>query len=314
MIAIFPEIAAAAAGGDPEKLAILVRQYFGDQEVFAPRPDVVMILRNVGLAVENLPIDGHGALLAKDEQGRFTIVAVVGGIAYAAGDASVRFLLAHMLGHYLLDVQPLIARGDWQVSGYRETACPARRYGAFAELADSPTSLAQARELKADQFAAALLMPVGMLRRAMQKLRDDERVAQFFGVTRACVARRASDVGLSTGAPVNFLHAEAKLSGGQARMASDSKTFNDIREDSLSGCKGSEVSMPRSYAASTYGQSARSITKNEPIEPRHREEPRQKSFDDDESQQQAVKPQASQAGRGMERLREIARRLDKNRQ
>src|SRR5687767_12375970 len=78
MIAIFPELSAAAAAADVERLAVLVRRYFGGSEVFSPRPAVKDLVRRVGIDVETFPVNAHGALLAKDERGAFKIVAVVG--------------------------------------------------------------------------------------------------------------------------------------------------------------------------------------------------------------------------------------------
>jgi hypothetical protein len=139
MIAIFPEIVQCAASGDVERLAILFRKYYGGKQTAAPRPSLTALLGAAGLSVRHLgdaagragaqataaaPV---GALLAKDERGAFTITAVIQG---TEEDAATRFLLAHQLGHYLLDIQPLIASGDWQVSGFREEACPLKRYAA----------------------------------------------------------------------------------------------------------------------------------------------------------------------------------------
>src|SRR4051812_5981485 len=118
MIAIFPEIAACAKAGDVERLAILVRRYYGGNQTLAPEPCVETLLEAAGLGVKRLPMATLGALLAKDERGRFTIVALLNEQKEQDEHPATRFLLAHMLGHFLLDIQPLIATGDWQVSGY----------------------------------------------------------------------------------------------------------------------------------------------------------------------------------------------------
>ena len=77
MIAIFPEIAACAASGNVEKLAVLVRKYFGGDQTYAPKLDTMKLMQQAGLEVQVLPIASQAALLAKDENGAFRIVAVL---------------------------------------------------------------------------------------------------------------------------------------------------------------------------------------------------------------------------------------------
>lgn len=315
MIAIFPELAQSAASGDAERLGLLARKYFGGPQAYAPRPDVEKLARDAGIRVERLPLEAHGALLAKDEKGRFTIVAV---IPQATCEMTARFTLAHLLGHYFMDVQPLIARGDWQVSGYREVTCPLKRYAGQME-AVAQNAVMQQRELKADTFAASLLMPRGMVRKAMEKLGEVEKVAAFFSVTRGCLARRLSDLGMTAGGtPVSFLHAE-QLSGGPGL---DTPRATDL--DQLHAPAGlAERPLPRAVAASGYaarkprdktneaaGQSAVAGARSTGSHPG--------ADAADQRSSRATPPGASGAASqdgerlsGMERLRAIARRLDK---
>ena len=158
MIAIFPETLSSAAKGDIEELAIVTRRYYGGEEKFAPCPDVASLATRIGLEVKTLPLEGLGALVAKDEQGVFSITAFMSPLV---DKFASRFLLAHMVGHYFLDIQPLIAKGDWQRSGFRETACPLRRY-TQDDLSSHPPTFELVKEARADLFAAALLMPLGM--------------------------------------------------------------------------------------------------------------------------------------------------------
>ena len=106
MIAIFPEIAACSASGDLERLGILVRNYFGGDQKFSPSLNMTEVLKSVGIEVQRLPLDSRAALLAKDEKGVFEIIAV---LSEGLSPDEERFMLAHMLGHFLLNVQPLIA-------------------------------------------------------------------------------------------------------------------------------------------------------------------------------------------------------------
>ncbi len=301
MIAIFPEIVAAAAAGDVERLAILVRRYFCDRETFAPKPDVGRLMTNAGMEVKTLPMETHGALVAKDERGAFTITAVVNE---RATETQRRFLLAHMLGHYLLEIQPVIARGDWHASGYREPQCPAKRYAQSSPV--DMNQLEARREMLADDFAVALLLPRGMVRRAFGQLKDVERTAQFFGVATAVLGRRLAEIGLAPDLPSNFLDAERQI-GVPADAPPEVKAM----------VAPVEPSMPRSYAASTYGQTEKQ-TRKPAAKPAAKAaaKPEAKAGGQAERVQAPVsapevrKPTAPK-GIGMDRLREIARKMDK---
>ena len=299
MIAIFPEIAASAATGDVESLAILVRRYFGGTQTFAPKPQVDALIQRFGLTLKRTALPMHGALLAKDERGAFTIVMVVQERSDALAE---RFLLAHLLGHYLLDVQPLIARGDWQVSGYQESIHPLDRYGSASALAHDDPRGAKV-EARADQFAAALLLPRGMLRKALGKLQDPAKVAAFFGVTAACLARRLQELSGTHSGPVDFFDAEQQI--GQGHLAAPAI---DQHGATLAGLSvPPDGAMPRSYAASTYGATEKATRRVPPAAAAVQQS----------SDKAPVSPVAAVPGSrpssqgGMDRLRELARRLDK---
>jgi hypothetical protein len=288
MIAIFPEIAAAAAAGDVERLAVLVRKYFAGPAVHAPQLDVASLLLGAGVEVQRLPLGGGtlAALLAKDERGAFNIVAVLG--TGKISEPSQRFLLAHMLGHFLFDIQPLIARGDLQVSGYRESACPLKRYGQGGLEAEVGGQEMRRKEERADDFAAAVLLPKGMTRKAFASFKSDvERTARFFGVTRACLVRRLTQIDVLDAPPASFLDAEQSLGGAAPGAPAD------YDREPLQMAAPEGTSMPRAYAASSYGKAARETGRGKGKE------------------QVQEKEQASTAKvKGMERLRELARKLD----
>jgi len=326
MIAIFPEIAASAVAGDVEKLAILVRRYFGGAQTYVPRPNIAMLVEGAGLSLRRIALPSEGALLAKDERGAFTIVMVVNqGLEASAA----RFLQAHLLGHYLLDVQPLIARGDWAVSGYQEPHCALTRYSNAASLTLT-TRQHDARELRADAFAAALLMPRGMVTRAMETLQDQAKVAQFFGVNRACLHRRLIDIGLVSNEPVNFLDAEVQASGGTLPgLRVDDYQMAGARdgESSASQLVPPEGAMPRAYAASTYGTTEK-MTRHRTPSPVPVVTPSAAASRVGEAPHEAAgaiaasgtlvdqpisvgQPPVRSSLKGMERLRELARKLDK---
>lgn len=325
MIAIFPEIVAAAAKGDVERLAVLARKYFGAGDAYAPRLDVQALLVYAGVEVEALPLETPGALVAKDERGAFKIVAIVGT---HRDEAETRFLLAHMLGHVMLDILPVIARGDWQVSGLREVASPLKRYGqgGVDQMPGQGAGPEARREELADRFAAALIMPLGMVRRAHEKFQDVAKTAAFFGVPRACLERRLVDIGVVLSDPVNFLDAERKL-GGSAQGTGHSHAFghgnghgqggaSDHGDENRSGLSAPEPSMPRSYAASTYGQTERSTRRAGKSSPEEAPSAA-KSTKAGKTPPRSAGQAASEAApapvspKGMDRLRELAKRLDK---
>jgi hypothetical protein len=310
MIAIFPEIITCVAAGDLEELAVLVRRYFGGKQTFAPKPDVAELLRRAGIQIDRLPHDAHASLLAKDSGGKFRIVALIG--TDGLDELTERFLLAHLFGHFLLDVQPLIARGDWQVSGYREASCPMQRYVAAATM--PAVDALVAKELRADQFAAAVLLPKALVKRAYDKLQDLDKTAAFFGVSRGLLMRRLGDLGMIATAPGNFLDAEQAL-GMLTPKASPPV------EESPRLAAPTEATMPRSYAASSYGSTARTTKAKAGGSPM----PAPRAGDDGKAKADRSSTPATRAGddakapagddgkreKGMDRLRELARKLDK---
>ena len=308
MIAIFPEIVATSSAGDVERLAILVRRYFGGAQTFAPKPDLAALVETAGLSLRFLGLGSEGALLAKDERGAFSIVMVVN---QRLDTQATQFMIAHLLGHYLLDIQPIIARGEWQVSGYQEEICALTRYCKQSN-GNAAARKDEGREMRADAFAAALLLPRAMVIRAMEKLQDPVKVATFFGVSRACLQRRLSDLGLVMNDPVNFLDAEIRAGVNEANS---SPADTDTGESQLVSPEGS---MPRAYAASTYGATEK-LTRNQPTVAAPVRTPNTHSNSGITPKLEvnsapapgAAAASSSSSLRGMDRLREIARKLDK---
>lgn len=193
MIAIFPEIIAAAKAKDLEALAVLVRKYFGGKAKFAPRIDLIELLATAGISVErSTRLPYHAALVATDEKGRFSVNIL---IKANLDPIDERFTLAHMFGHFLLTMQDQISRGELTTNGFREIESPHIRYTAGQRDLHRPQS-PEAQEILADQFAASLLIPRAMLTRAMEKLTDIDRTAVFFGVSKPCLSERLNSIGL----------------------------------------------------------------------------------------------------------------------
>ena len=206
MIAIFPELVTCAAAADHERLAVLVRLYFGGEATFAPVLETEQLLIGAGIEVQRLPLDYEGALLAKDERGAFRIVAVV---RHDLPKTEERFLFAHLLGHYLFDIQPMVARGELHVRGFRESLSPLQRY------CSTNNQVAGDREAdldaRADLFASCLILPNALVKRAYAKMGAVAPTAQFFGVTLPCLQQRLGAIGATGDQPANFLAAEDRL-------------------------------------------------------------------------------------------------------
>jgi len=313
MIAIYPELVQAAEAADVERLAVLSRRYFGGDAGRAPRIDALALARRSGLSVQRLPVEGKAAVVARDERGAFTVALVLDP---SLDGEELAFTAAHQFGHVLLDILPVIARGDFTLSGYRETHMPLKRYAFGATLASLHPD--DRREARADQFAAALLMPAGMVRRAYEKLADERRTAAFFGVTAACLARRLADLGARAAGPGSFLEAGATLGGGASELVAEATAVVAPLE---------APAMPRGVAASSYGKTAAArrapkadapttpanatgrrapkLYADAPAAPAHTAAPAQPP-----SAPASAPP--AENGNGMERLRRIARSLDKS--
>jgi Zn-dependent peptidase ImmA (M78 family) len=264
MIAIFPEITAATS--DTERLCVLVRRYFGGKPT--PRFDVGELAAEVGIAIRRTNHERIGALIARDAGGKFDVTIVIND---RLPEFEARFLTAHLLGHYFIHVMPQIAKGELRIGGYREVMSPLERY-----VRGGPEDVV---ETAADDFAAALLMPKGMITKAHQSLSDVSRVATFFGVTATCVRARLEALSLIPGERhANFLAAERSLPERAQEKLPPRAPTAPARDMEATG------KVSRSLAASSY-------TKTE----RETKAPRQEA---------AQKPQ------GMSKLRALAKRID----
>lgn len=285
MIAIFPETLSFAEKGMIEHLAVSARRYF--ERLRSPILDLDALLKNMGIAVEVTGIDGFGALLAQDRQGRFTITMV---LEKSPDRFSQKFIKAHLLGHYLLHLQPMIARGELGSYGFKELVCPMQRYcvGGRDSGLGMESDLEGVREEQCDRFAGALLIPKGMLQKAWATLQDIEKIADFFGVAKNCLQRRMVDVGLVFNGPQSFLEAEKALrkevvNEGIQRQPHPSEVKPS--EFQLTAPKRPAL-IPPSYISS---QGESSVPKK--------------------SEARSLKSSPS----GMHRIREIAKMLDKSR-
>ena len=310
MIAIFPELASAAASGDIELLAVLVRKYFAGKRASGPRVLVSTMVEASGIKLLNVPLDYPGALVVKDEMGRFSVSMLISD-KVAAEDRAL--LMAHLFGHFLLHCQPLLARGDWPNTGFHEVDLPLSRMMQRGEgkISDS-AGVTEKADYEADRFAMSLLMPKGMFKRAVEALKSPEKVSAFFAVPVSAVLARAETIGDATSTPVSFLEAEGILSNERERSIPKEKNQNKppivrkpVIDPSLitperlganSAKRTSEQGVSKSYAARSYRHSAT--------------ETKQKASGKViEADVKEVEDQA-QPGNGMDRIRELARKLD----
>ncbi len=296
MLALFPELSACAKAKDIEKLAVLVRTYFAGEVAAKPKLDVLGAVRQFGIPVGMAPIKYFGAIAVRDDGGdiRASIL-----IRENLDMNQQRFVLAHILGHFLLEIQPRLASSEWKSSGFKELVDPSRRY-AVAEGLGGLSAKDFALEDLADRFAGALLMPAAMIKRAVEKLEDLSKVAAVFGVDRDVIERRLEDIGLTDIA----INTQSRLRSG-AKVASPIDVLNELAhsevprdvppEQLIRDVSQPVTSMPRAVAAHSYSDAAQS-----------------EASPDDGTATTRVKKKSNSGGlKGMDRIRELARRMDK---
>ncbi len=303
MIAIFPAIASTAAAHDFEQLAVLVRQYFAVGRPDVARINIEDLVARVGIRIAVAEMPDLAAIACRDSGGRFEV-----GFVLRLGEwpvAQRQFILAHLLGHFLIDVQPQLARGEWRNSGYRERRCPMERYG--QDSTESHLALDERqREERADQFAAALLMPKGMVLRAMERLGDERKVAAFFGVTVPCLTRRLEHLSGRPRSPASesFAAAErllgtSEISAAATGAASGEDLLVQLKQPRAVADSSKRVSVPQRVAEEYRQVSAQSQA------PTKDELAKSAATSLDSGTRQAVEGPLS-------RIRALARRIDKS--
>ncbi len=301
MIEIFPKIASCAASGDIEQLAILCRQYFGGDESKSPKIDIESIFTDMGIQIAEQELDYYGAVAARDAKGRFEIA-----VAFQK-DLPLeekRFLLAHIFGHVLLEIQTAVATSELSLSGFRETSSPLQRY-VTSSYETSRRSLIDEKEQRADQFAAALILPEGMVKRAVEKIKDIDKVAQFFGTTKLCVERRLEELGELSSHPTNFIDAERKLKGQQ-------ELHNDL-EDKQQPLDLSKLHSPdaaKKAARQTLSQQYSQAVIKADKEGKPTSKPKAAKKPADTKQNALPEEVGKQVDQSLSRIRKLAKRLD----
>lgn len=287
MLAIFPEISTAVKAGDVERVGVLIRTYFCGEAATQPKFGAEAMLKRYGIPVVRMPLQDIGRIAVRDERGSIQCsIAIRDGLSAS----QELFLLAHMLGHFILHIQPRIARAEWNTSGYREEVLPSDRYTHAIPAKGLPAALYNLED-QSDRLAGAMLMPAGMLKRAKEKLISNEAVARIFGVSKEMVERRLDDInGVGVSDVVQEAIIGATRSGPQDHaQGSDATSHRRSAEDTAHMVREThhkDAPMPRAVAAQSYSSGSA-----------------QKPGD--------TSPMGLVSGKGMERLREIARKLDK---
>ena len=187
LLAIFPQLKSCVEKGQREHLAILVRQYFGGGCARKPHIDVEGLVEDFGITVCNGPLSQYvGATLVEDQKGQFKVSLI---LSEGFNRSERQFMLAHMLGHFLFDIQNQLAVGDLLTRGLSESISPLVRYEQ-AYYPDLKGNKEVQIEERADDFAACLLMPKAMFLKAHETLKDEGVVANLFGVSQDCVKQR----------------------------------------------------------------------------------------------------------------------------
>jgi hypothetical protein len=260
MLAIFPKVAECALDQDVEKLACMVRHYFGADKGYRPQISVLEICASLSLPVYQYDLKYAGALVCKDQAGAFEACLFLGKGLPEGFERE--FTTAHMLGHFLLHIQPGIIRGEIKSKGFKEPEAVHHRYIKGAYEGSREALL----EKQADEFAASLFMPYGMLNRARLRITDSNKLAEFFGVPRPVLDRRIQAL-------------------SQSQIARPDET--------VLVHKNTEVEH---VGSENFLQLYQTMEKN-PADPAKRSD-------------KTNPPAALPTGKGMDRIREIARKLD----
>ena len=270
MLAIFPEIKACVEEGEIEKLAVTIRLYFGGAMAKKPKLCVDTIIECFGLHVQSKAnLEYMGVTLVDDNNGKFEVSLI---IREDLSKLEKSFLLAHMLGHFLFDIQQGLVSNELKSCGIGESISPLVRYeqNYYPDLKNNET----VKEFRADLFAASLLMPKAMFSKACKLLHQDGVIANVFGTSEASVRRRKLDLSTKKQGNLN----KNKINPMQISKNMKHKKINNANKnkDVVNGSDKYPVSK---------GQAMRTNPKSQ---------------------------ESENSSGGLKRLREIARMLDKS--
>jgi hypothetical protein len=221
MIAIFPELAKCVLVNNVSRLTMLTKQYYAPEHAEGKKLNVADLINNIGIQLCRGPIKELAVILAKDSNGIFEVSIILNN-KLDLRDEEHQFLLAHLLGHFFWHIQPKIAKGEWGSSGFRELVSPYQR---FFKQSSATASLDKDAKIEheADLYAASLL-----------------------------------GIEVET-KPVSFAHAEHKLKQNTDNFGQKQPPAPKV-EAPLHSDQVISAKMPRSFAASSYDQMKNSTT------------------------------------------------------
>jgi hypothetical protein len=291
MFAIFPEILHAAEKGDPETLSCLVRKYFAGSEIYAPRLRVEALLESLGIGVNREQAPYYGRIQVLDHRGQYRVTVSLS--QRIDNHRELNYTLAHLLGYFLHHFLPKMAMAELTAEAYQLEGPLVPRLTLKDNLSD------KAGVAPADQFALALLMPLGMVKKAHQTLPREEDCAGFFQVPVPLLRLRLQVLQLaespkassvlerdqSPSVPPRELTPADKGKKGQTLPRSRAKS-HEGSEKSTSLARVQQSAVTRSYQQ----EEAR---KNKASEP-------------------APASEEDTSGKGIKRLRELAKKIDRS--
>lgn len=161
-------------------------KYYSKYKGVYPFP-VINLARDLGLSVyETTDLDENEAGLIRKEDGKYVIY-------INAHDPSTRkrFTIAHEIGHYLLHKKDLDNNNefiDHRVQPYSNTMYR------DTSLHNNTNTKEKQKEIEANRFAAALLMPDQEFRKVFKKADTIDTVAQYFKVSPSAASIRAKEL------------------------------------------------------------------------------------------------------------------------
>lgn len=165
---------------NPSKSAheLLTKTLVHDNKITIPI-DVYKIAELLNIEVQHLPLEeGTDGILVKDQAfGNFKAV-----IDSSASPHRARFTLAHEIGHYVKEYQDF----------------PAEEIAGIVQKRDDMSSTGiDSNEIWANQFAAYLLMPSGIVKRLWADNVPVEEMARMFDVSIASLGHRLENLRLA---------------------------------------------------------------------------------------------------------------------
>lgn len=151
-----------------------------------PAGDVTQLIRSLGVTYEEKPLAPGQSGFIEYSDGAYRIV-----VNSNESRRRQRFTAAHELAHYLLHGDLLDDRG--KLNRHVDIL-----FGEGAAT-NPPEPFAPFHEVQANRYAADLLMPDELVRQKFAELRDIQRVADLFDVSRRAMEIRLETIGLIGG-------------------------------------------------------------------------------------------------------------------